>query len=180
MNDLLSSIPQKASASPSLARSLSLVHATLYGLGVTIGAGIYVLIGAAAARAGMHAPLAFVIAAALMALSAASFAELACRYPVAAGEAAYAREAFGDRIATTVGLLVIGIALVSAAAISIGSAGYLSVFVALPVPILVTAVVVTMGAIAAGGVQTIGKLCRHHDTDRNRRPAVGDHSRRRI
>lgn len=154
MNVLISSIPQKASASPSLARSLSLVHATLYGLGVTIGAGIYVLIGAAAARAGMHAPLAFVIAAALMALSAASFAELACRYPVAAGEAAYAREAFGsNRIATTVGLLVIGIALVSAAAISIGSAGYLSVFVALPAPVLVTAVVVAMGGIAAWGVR---------------------------
>ena len=99
-------------------------------------------------------PLAFVIAAALMALSAASFAELACRYPVAAGEAAYAREAFGsNRIATTVGLLVIGIALVSAAAISIGSAGYLSVFVALPAPVLVTAVVVAMGGIAAWGVR---------------------------
>lgn len=154
MNVVISSVPQKASASPSLARSLSLVHATLYGLGVTIGAGIYVLIGAAAARAGMHAPFAFVIAAALMALSAASFAELACRYPVAAGEAAYAREAFGShRIATTVGLLVIGIALVSSAAISIGGAGYLSVFVALPAPILVTAVVVAMGAIAAGGVR---------------------------
>ncbi|NJO32326.1 MAG: amino acid permease [Rhodospirillales bacterium] len=149
-----SSIPQTASASASLTRSLSLAHATLYGLGVTIGAGIYVLIGAAAARAGMHAPLAFVVAAALMALSAASFAELACRYPVAAGEAAYARVAFGSRkIATAVGLLVVAIALVSAAAISIGSAGYLSVFFPLPAPILVAAVVIAMGAIAAWGIK---------------------------
>ena len=68
-------------ARPTLARSLSLVHANLYGLSVTIGAGIYVLIGAAAACAGMHAALAFGIAAVLMALSAASFAELACRFP---------------------------------------------------------------------------------------------------
>src|SRR5262245_11615594 len=65
------------STQPALARTLSLLHATLYGLGVTIGAGIYVLIGAAAARSGMHAPLAFVFAALLMSLSAASFAELA-------------------------------------------------------------------------------------------------------
>lgn len=78
------------STQPALARSLSLLHATLYGLGVTIGAGIYVLIGAATARSGMHTPLAFVVAALLMALSAASFAELAARLPVAAGEAAYA------------------------------------------------------------------------------------------
>ena len=65
-----SQAPHQSGAAPhaTLARSLSLTHATLYGLGVTIGAGIYVLIGAAAARAGMHAPVAFVLAAVLMAL----------------------------------------------------------------------------------------------------------------
>ena len=51
-------------AGPALKRSLSLLQATLYGLGVTIGAGIYVLVGAASARAGMHAPFAFLLAAA--------------------------------------------------------------------------------------------------------------------
>jgi len=126
MNEQSLSLPQaEMVARPTLARSLSLVHATLYGLGVTIGAGIYVLIGAAAARAGMLAPLAFGIAAVLMALSAASFAELACRFPVAAGEAAYARAAFhSDKLATAVGLLVVAIAIVSAVAIGVGSAGY--------------------------------------------------------
>jgi amino acid transporter len=137
-----------------LARSLSLLHATLYGLGVTIGAGIYVLIGAAAARAGMQAPLAFLVAALLMALSAASFAELAARLPVAAGEAAYAREAFqSDKVAITIGLLVVAIAVVSAAAISVGSAGYLAVFLALPTPILIAIVVLAMGATAAWGIK---------------------------
>jgi amino acid transporter len=143
-----------APASLSLERSLSLLQATLYGLGVTIGAGIYVMIGAAAARSGMHAPVAFVMAAVLMALSAASFAELAGRLPVAAGEAAYAREAFqSDRLATIVGLLVIAIAIVSAAAISVGSAGYVGVFLTLPEPVLVTGVVLAMGAIAAWGIK---------------------------
>jgi amino acid transporter len=133
---------------------LSLLHATLYGLGVTIGAGIYVLIGAAAARSGLHAPLAFVVAALLMALSAASFAELATRFPVAAGEAAYAREAFhSDKLATAVGLLVVAIAIASAAAISVGSAGYLAVFIQLPSPVLIGIVVLAMGAIAAWGIK---------------------------
>lgn len=137
-----------------LKRALSLGHATLYGLGVTIGAGIYVLIGAAAARAGMYAPMAFVIAAILMALSAASFAELAGRLPVAAGEAAYIREAFrSNRMARIGGLLVIAIAIVSAAAISVGSAGYIGVFLAFPEPVLVAGVVLAMGAIAAWGVK---------------------------
>jgi basic amino acid/polyamine antiporter, APA family len=137
-----------------LRRALTLTHIVLYGLGVTIGAGIYVLIGAAAARAGMHAPVAFVLAAILMALTASSFAELGGRIPLAAGEAAYAREAFGsDRVATAVGLLVVAIAIVSAAAISVGSAGYLGVFLPLPQPVLIAGVVLAMGGIAAAGIR---------------------------
>ena len=76
---------------PALKRSLGLGLAVLYGLGVTIGAGIYVLIAPAAARAGMHAPLSFVLAALVMAPSAASFAELGSRMPQSAGEATYVR-----------------------------------------------------------------------------------------
>jgi APA family basic amino acid/polyamine antiporter len=137
-----------------LRRTLTLPHAVLYGMGVTIGAGIYVLIGAAAARAGMQAPLAFAAAAILMGLTAASFAELGTRMPVAAGEAAYIRAAFrSDRLSLAAGLLVVAIAAVAAAAISIGSAGYISVFVSLPEPILISAVVLSMGAIAAWGIK---------------------------
>jgi amino acid transporter len=40
----------------------------------------------------------------------------------------------------------------SPAAISLGSAGYIGVFLALPEPFLVTGVVVAMGAIAAWGI----------------------------
>src|SRR5689334_22620003 len=79
---------------PGLVRSLTLTHAVLYGLGVTIGAGIYILVGVAAGRSGMHAPLAFFGAALVMAFSAASFAELGTRMPVSASEAAYVQAAF--------------------------------------------------------------------------------------
>jgi hypothetical protein len=80
----------------------------LYGLGVTIGAGIYVLVGVAAGRSGMHAPLAFVGAALVMAFSAASFAELGTRMPVSASEAAYVQAAFKrDWLSLAVGLLVV-------------------------------------------------------------------------
>jgi amino acid transporter len=146
--------PHAATQGPTLRRALTLSHAVLYGMGVTIGAGIYVLIGAAAHRAGMAAPLAFVVAAAMIALTGAAFAELGGRMPVAAGEAAYVRAAFGsDRWAVVVGLLVIAIAVVSAAAISVGSAGYVGVLVPLPEPLLIAAVVVGMGSIAAWGIK---------------------------
>jgi basic amino acid/polyamine antiporter, APA family len=139
---------------PGLKRTLSLGHATLYGLGVTIGAGIYVLIGEAAAHSAMYAPAAFAIAALLMAFTAGSFAELVSRAPVAAGEAAYVALAFrSDRLARFVGLFVVGIAVISAAAISVGAAGYIAVFVPLPAFLLIAAVVLAMGGIAAWGIK---------------------------
>ena len=140
-------------ASPTLRRSLTFWHALLYGLGITIGAGIYVLIGPVAKIAGMAAPAAFVLAATAMSLSALSFSELATRMPVAAGEAAYVAEGFGSRIAgTLVGLLVIAIAITTSATISLGSAQYVAVFVSFPGWVIVTFVVLAMGAIAAWGI----------------------------
>ena len=132
-----------------LVRSLTLTHAVLYGLGVTIGAGIYVLVGLAAERSGMHAPLAFVMAAVVMGFSAASFAELGTRMPVSASEAAYVQAAFKlEWLSLAVGLLVIITAIVSAATISVGSAGYIAVFLPLPAPWIIAGVIIAMGAVA--------------------------------
>lgn len=109
---------------PKLIRSLTLTHAVLYGLGVTIGAGIYVLVGAAAARSGMHAPLAFLAAAVVMGMTAGTFAELGTRLPVAASEAAYVQAAFHRKsLGAATGLLVVAAATISGATISVGSAG---------------------------------------------------------
>ena len=92
----------------SLRRALSLPLIVLYGLGVTIGAGIYVLIGATAGVAGIHAPLSFCLAALVMAPTAASFAELSGRMPISAGEAAYVRAGFNSpAMALVVGLMVV-------------------------------------------------------------------------
>ena len=70
--------------SRALRRRLSLALLVLYGVGITIGAGIYVLIGAVAAHAGRAAPWSFMLAAGTMALTVGSYAELATRYPVSA------------------------------------------------------------------------------------------------
>ena len=125
----------------------------LYGLGVTIGAGIYVLMGAAAARAGVYAPVAFILASIVIGLSAASFAELSGRFPVSAGEAAYVRAGFKSKLlALIVGFLVILSGVVSSATISVGSTGYLQEFINLPDALIIILVVVMLGAIAAWGI----------------------------
>ena len=136
-----------------LRRVLSLPLLVLYGLGVTIGAGIYVLIGATVGRAGIYAPLSFVLAAVAMVFSACSFAELSSRYPVSAGEAAYVRHAFNsDTMALLTGLLVITSAIISSAAICIGSAGYIEQFFNVPQDLLITAILLVLGLIAAWGI----------------------------
>ena len=74
-----------------LKRTLNLPLLTLYGLGTVIGAGIYALVGEIAGAAGYGAPLSFLIASMVAGFSACSFAELAARFPQAAG-AAFTRD----------------------------------------------------------------------------------------
>tara|TARA_R110000787_G_scaffold274979_1_gene383307 strand:+ start:148582 stop:149808 length:1227 start_codon:yes stop_codon:yes gene_type:complete len=136
-----------------LRRALSLPLVVLYGLGVTIGAGIYVLLGATTAKAGIHAPVSFVLAAVVMMFSAASYAELSTRFPVSAGEAAYVRAGFNSIwLSTTVGFLVIASGVVSSSAISLGSTGYIREFVDVPAIWLVIVIVSLLGLIAAWGI----------------------------
>lgn len=141
------------STHPGLKRSLTLPLVTLYGLGVTIGAGIYVLVGVTAGRAGMSAPLAFLAAAFVMSFSAASYSELSGRLPVSAGEAAFVDKAFSRAwLSLAAGLGIVAAGVVSAAAICVGSVGYVQQFVPLPPYVLVPLIVLLMTAIAAVGI----------------------------
>lgn len=137
----------------SLKRSLSLPLITLYGLGTTIGAGIYALIGKVVGMAGPLAPFSFLLAAFLAALTACSFAELSSRLPKSAGEAVYVREGLrSPQLSLAVGLLVVAAGIVSAAAITNGAVGYIHEFIALPRPLLVPLLVLTLGALAIWGI----------------------------
>ncbi|UZE49356.1 APC family permease [Rhodopseudomonas sp. P2A-2r] len=143
----------RAQESPALRRRLGLPLLTLYGIGITVGAGIYVLIGAVAGQAGVYAPWSFVLAAVVMAFTVASYAELSTRFPVSAGEAAYVRAAFGSRtLSTATGLLTIVIGVVSSSTVTLGAIGYLRQFVDLPQGILVLGVVALLAAVAAWGI----------------------------
>lgn len=86
---------------------------SLYGLGTTLGAGIYALVGELAAVSGYSALTSFVFAGLMASLTAFSFAELSGRFPQAAGAAIYVRKGFGsESISTIVGLLLIAAGLV--------------------------------------------------------------------
>ncbi|AKS47300.1 amino acid/polyamine/organocation transporter, APC superfamily [Octadecabacter temperatus] len=146
-------------ATPTLRRSLTLPLLTLYGLGVTVGAGIYVLIGSTVAEAGAYAWLAFLLAAFVVAFTAFSYAELATRYPVSAGEAAYVDAGFGRPVlASIVGGFVALSGMVSASAVAVGASGYLGGLTGLSSPILIVAIVASMGLIAWWGINQSVKV----------------------
>ena len=139
---------------PGLKRRLGFWLLTLYGLGVTIGAGIYVLIGKVAGQTGVLMPLAFLAAAILAGLTALSFAELAARFPRSAGEAIYIRQGFDSRTLSLIaGLAVALVGMVSSAAIAIGAAGYIAELVPLPQPALIAIIIVALTALACWGIK---------------------------
>ncbi|MCV2891632.1 APC family permease [Lentibacter sp. XHP0401] len=129
-----------------LKRKIGLKLLTAYGVGVMVGAGIYVLVGAVAAEAGVWAPLAFLLAGVIAAPTALSYAEFSTRIPEAAGEAAYVAKGFAAPwLAVLVGLAIVLAGTVSAAAVLRGGAGYLTAISALPfVP-----TVIILGAVLA-------------------------------
>ncbi|MEM9107209.1 MAG: amino acid permease, partial [Pseudomonadota bacterium] len=141
-------------AETGLKRTLTLPFVIFYGLGVTVGAGIYVLIGEVIGRAGEFAPVSFLIAGFVMLFPAACYAELTGRLPFAAAEAHFAEAGFGSKqLFRIVGLAVASVGIISSAAIAHGAVGYLLQVIDLPAALLLVLVILFTGFIAGFGVR---------------------------
>ena len=137
-----------------LKRTVSLPALTLYGVGVIVGAGIYVLIGETAARAGFYTPLAYLTASLLVSLTAASYAELSTSFPVSAAETAYIRAGLGvESLATLAGLLVCASGIISSATLVQGGAGYAASLTGVPPLALAVFFALLLGTIVALGIE---------------------------
>jgi basic amino acid/polyamine antiporter, APA family len=141
-------------AAPLLRRVLGTPLLVFYGLGVIIGAGIYVLVSSVVGAAGAAAPWSFILAGVLAGLTGLSYAELAVRFPEAAGAAAYVKEAFGsDRLSQLVGIAVAAVVILSTASIARGSIGYFQVFAPWSDAFIAGGLVLLFTAIACLGVR---------------------------
>ncbi|WP_299344218.1 APC family permease [uncultured Maritalea sp.] len=138
--------------STTLKRTLTLPLLIFYGVGVTIGAGIFALIGETISIAGNKAPIGFVLAGIIAAATGLSYAKLAAVYPRAAGEAVFVNIGMGQNWGRLVGIGVTITAIVSSAVIAIAFAGYLGQLIPLPAPILVIGIVALLTLIACLGV----------------------------
>ncbi len=138
---------------PSLRRVLTLPWLVFYGVGVTVGAGIFALIGQVVGLAGDHAPLAFLVAGLVAAFTGFSYAALASAYPRAAGEAFFVGMGMGSFAGRIVGLGVVAVAITSSAVIALAFAGYVWTITGLPESASVVGVLAGLGLIAWIGVR---------------------------
>ena len=137
-----------------LRRVLTFWPLLFYGLGVIVGAGIYVAIGAVLLRAGEAAPLSFLLAGVAAGLTGLCYAELAGRFPEAGGGVAYVKRGFGsDRLAQLVGVATTLDIIIAAASIAHGTVQYLRVLIPWPPMVLICLLVAGFTAIAILGVR---------------------------
>jgi len=136
-----------------LDRTLSLPMLIFYGVGVTVGAGIFALVGEIVDIAGVRAPLAFLVSGAIAGLTGLCYAQLIARYPRAGGEAVYVTNGLGRSAGRVAGLGVVVTGTISSAVISLAFAGYLRDIVAAPEALFAVLIIVALAAVAARGVR---------------------------
>ena len=111
--------------SAGLKRSLGALNLTMLGIGSTIGAGIYVMTGTAAANyAGPAILLSFVVACLACVFTALSYGELASTMPVSGSAYTYAYASMGELAAWVVGWLLLLEYGISVAGVAAGFSGY--------------------------------------------------------
>lgn len=112
-----------------LKKTLTALDLTVFGVGVTIGAGIFILTGrVAATSAGPAISISFLIAALACALAALCYAEFASTLPVAGSAYTFSYATLGELIAWIIGWDLILEFVVGAAAVAAGWSGYLADF----------------------------------------------------
>ena len=115
---------------------MGLFHLTMYGVGLILGAGIYVLIGEAAGFAGNSMWISFLLGAIVAIFAGLSYAELSALYPKAAAEYTFIKNAFKNNFfGFIIGWLTAITSIIVAATVSLGFGGYLNQFVDLPITI---------------------------------------------
>jgi amino acid transporter len=138
-----------------LKRTLGLPALTLYGLGTTLGAGIYSVLGPAAGLVGDAVWMSFVVSSLAALLVALSYSELATAFPRAGAEYVYLRAAFprSGAPAFAIGMMMAASGTATAATVALAFAGYLEGFVELPAFASAGCMLVLLTAVALWGMR---------------------------
>lgn len=151
--------PEPKIIKPGLERSISLTEATVYGLGIILGAGIYALIGEATGIAGNSVWLSFVLAAVVASFSALSYCELSSMFPRSAAEYTYVKNAFRSNLfGFMMGWISLFAAIVSISAVALGFAGYFETLFAVPIVLTAISLIAVLSVVNFLGVKESARL----------------------
>ncbi|MBJ8338627.1 amino acid permease [Antrihabitans sp. YC3-6] len=109
-----------------LARTIGLAQLSMFGIGATIGTGIFIILSQAVPVAGPATLISFVVAGIVAGLTAICYAELAGAVPVSGSSYSYTYATLGEMPAIAVGACLLLEYGVSAAAVSVGWSQYLN------------------------------------------------------
>ena len=109
-----------------LGRSITLFQLMMFGVGATIGTGIFFVLAETVPVAGPGVIVSFAIAGVVAGLTAFCYAELASMIPVSGSSYSYSYATLGEGIAFFVACCLVLEYGISASAVSIGWAGYLN------------------------------------------------------
>src|SRR6476469_5303752 len=109
-----------------LQRSIGTFQLTMFGVGATIGTGIFFVMSSAVPEAGPAVVLAFVMAGIAAGLAAICYAEMASAVPVSGSTYSYAYATLGEIIAMGVAACLLLEYGVSTAAVAVGWSGYVN------------------------------------------------------
>jgi APA family basic amino acid/polyamine antiporter len=137
-----------------LNRSVGLFGAVTYGVGIILGAGIYVLIGPATGLAGNSVWLSFIIGALISSFTGLSYAELSTMFPKAAAEYIYVKRAFkNELLAFLTGWLIVFSGIVSMSAVALGFASYFKAIFTFPIILTALILVVLLSLLNFVGIE---------------------------
>jgi APA family basic amino acid/polyamine antiporter len=145
-----------------LERSVSLFQATVYGVGIILGVGIYALIGEAAGIAGIAGNaiwVSFIIAALIAACSAISYAELSAIYPKSAAEFVYVKEISGSTfLGFVVGYVTVVTGIIAVAAVSLGFSTYFKLYLDTDPVLVAIVLILVVAALNLSGIQQSARV----------------------
>jgi amino acid transporter len=118
--------PVADGASEHLKRSIGTFQLTMFGVGSTIGTGIFFVMSLAVPQAGPGVIVSFIIAGIAAGLAALCYAELASAVPVSGSSYSYAYTTLGEVVAMGVAACLLLEYGVATAAVSVGWSGYLN------------------------------------------------------
>src|SRR6478735_1070958 len=113
-----------AHGGPDLGRSIGTFQLMMFGVGATVGTGIFFVLQEAVPDSGPAVIISFLVAGLGAGLSALCYAEVASAIPVSGSTYSYAYHALGELVAVVIAACVLLEYGVSSAAVAVGWSGY--------------------------------------------------------